>query len=64
MMKGLFRNGRRHTVARSNAGHAQASTATNESRPTAPRSIVVFELMFVPEAVIFIFGNRGQSSGD
>ena len=42
LMKALFRNGRRHTVARSNAGHAQASTSIAEIAWDAWRSVVMF----------------------
>ena len=64
MRKGLFRNGRRHTVARSNAGHAQASTATNESRPTAPDPLGSPSLCLSPKQSFSSLEIAGQSSGD
>ncbi len=55
--KGLFKNGRRQTVARSNAGQAQASTATAETDWRASRSIVTSVLTGIPILAIHLSAN-------
>ena len=60
MMKGLFRNGSRHTVARSRAGQAQASTAIAEIGSGAPRSFGASVFTLVSLSFVILFCVRKQ----
>src|ERR1700684_2831851 len=61
--KGLLRNGRRQAVARSSAGHAQASTVTAETGRWLPRSIVASVCTLVSMAFVFMLHDRTQWDG-
>ena len=60
MRKGLFRNGSRHTVARSSAGQAQASTAMTETaRVRRDPSMPSFSCLS-PLSFVILFCDRKQ----